>query len=100
MSELDFVRYLNTWYEARRSAEGEAGVTLRFGQSDDDRPKPSAWVAAQRRGRESNLTLWSTGEAEFLAGRPGHPEVDEHSELQSTEELDALLERLLAFVRE
>ena len=100
MVEIDFVRHLRAWYEANRELARDAGVALRFAQTEDDRPKPSAWVAAENEGRIADLTVWSSGEAEFVAGRPGEADINEHHQLESAEPLDVLLERLLAFVRE
>jgi hypothetical protein len=96
MSQIDFLRHVRAWCEANRGSARDAGVELKFGRSDDERPKPSAWVSAEKKGRIADLTVWSSGEAEFIAGRPGAPDVHEHHELDSAESLDVLLDRLLA----
>jgi hypothetical protein len=98
MSKPDFRLQLAGWYQKNLDWARRAGVALRFGQTEDDRPKQSAWVAAEKGGRIADLTVWSSGEAEFLAGRSGDiDDINEHHELETEEELEALLERFIAF---
>jgi hypothetical protein len=99
MRKVEFIRQLGALYEGSLDSARDAGVELRFGQTQDDRPEPSAWVAAEKEGLMAELTVWSSGEAEFVAGRPGQIEVNEHHDLESAEGLNELLNRLLAFVR-
>lgn len=98
MPKVDFTSHLAGWYEKNRDSARHAGVALRFGQTVDDRPKQSAWVAAEKRGRIADLTVWSSGEAEFIAGRSGEIDINEHHEFETVGTLDAILERLVAFV--
>lgn len=90
---MDFVGHLRAWYASHQAMARNARVTLTFGQSDVDRPKPSAWLDAEHGGRESDLVVWSSREAEFLAGGPGRIEVNEHHDLENAEDLDELLDR-------
>lgn len=98
MPTVDFVRHLAAWYEAHRPEAGVAGVTLKFGRNRDDILNPSAWLTAEIPDRIADLLLWSSGEAEFGAGGEGWSEFQEHHDLESEEQLDALLDRLLAYV--
>ena len=58
----------------------------------------SAWLAAERSGRIANLQVWSSGEAEFEAGGNDRVDVQEHHEVGSATELDALLDRLVGYL--
>ena len=99
MHEVDFVNRVREWYFAHRGTAQASGIELTFAQSRDRFPKPAAWITATRGGRESNVVIWSSGEAELIAGGPGKLELSKHYDLESAEHLDELLDRLLALAR-
>jgi hypothetical protein len=98
MHEVDFVNQVRKWYYAHHGTAQATGIELTFDQSRDRRPKPAAWITATSGRRESNVVVWSSGEAELIAGEPGRLELSEHYDLESAEHLAELLDRLLTLV--
>ena len=87
---------LSDWISAHR-AEIEQLGSVKFTRGSGDVPNPSASLVVQLAGAEVELLLWVTGEAEFSYGAFGDPKF-EHVEVESPEELDALMHRFLETV--
>jgi hypothetical protein len=97
VSVPDFVGHLVSWRGQVFEEAVSSGTALELGRSDSDRPKRGAWVIAQRGERIAQLTVWSSGEVEFEAGRRRDDvAVQEHYEVTTVEELDDLAAKLLA----
>lgn len=84
------------WVSAHRAEMEQAGP-VRFTRGSEDVPNPSATLVVGPAGAEVELLLWTTGEAEFNHGPSGNP-IFEHVEVESPEELDSLLGRVLEAV--
>jgi hypothetical protein len=95
MSEVDLIGQMLAWYTERVDALAELGVTLTFSHTKGDRPKAAAWITGKRDGREAQLIVWESGEAEFAAGTSDVPTVNEHHQLKAVNDLATLLDRLL-----
>lgn len=93
MTDLD---RLADWIAAH-SAELEQVGAVRFTRGPEDVSNPSASLVVGLADVDVELLLWTTGEAEFNYGASDDP-VFEHVEIESPEELDALLRRLLEAV--
>lgn len=99
MSEVDLLAYLALWHAEHVAAAAERGITLTLSRTGEDRPKTAAWITGTRGDHDAQLVVWSSGEAEFTAGTPGNPTANEHHELEGSEELEALLDRLLSVLQ-
>jgi hypothetical protein len=94
----DFVSHLINSEDALRAGAAGLGIDLKFDESPKDRSKTAAWVIAEREGRCAQLTVWSSGEAEFEAGTVGDATRQEHHDVASLAQLDSLLAELLSAV--
>ena len=95
MSQVDLLDALAVWYEAKHAAAAGEGIQVAFGRTEGDRPKHSAWVNLECQERLGELIVWDTGEAEYLTGREGEPEVMEHLQIDDLAQLHETLERLV-----
>jgi hypothetical protein len=94
--ERDFPSQLVAWHKAHVEAALRRGVTITVETSPDDgRSKSAAWVTAKSGEHESQLIVWTSGEADYVSGEPGLITANEHHELQDLDGLRALLERLI-----
>jgi hypothetical protein len=93
MTHLD---RFSDWVAAHRAELEQAG-SVRFNRGVEDVPNPSASLVVGFADSEVELLLWTTGEGEFNHGPVNDPTF-EHVEVESSEELDALLGRVLEAV--
>lgn len=90
---MTYLERLSDWVSAHR-AEIEQLGSVRFTRGPEHVPNPSASVVVELAGAEVELLLWVTGEAEFSYGTFSDPTFD-HVEVETPEQLDALLRRFL-----
>lgn len=93
---MSYLDRLSDWLVAHRTEMEQVG-TVRFTRGSEDVPNPSANLVVGFADAEVELLLWTTGEAEFNHGAFDDP-VFEHIEIESPEELEALLGRFLETV--
>ena len=99
LPSVEFIDGLFRWLESQRATLDAIGK-VRSSRTTDDRWKPSAnLVVARHDNFDADLMLWSSGEAEFGYGRPGQS-IDEHYDLQSIDDLEALLREFLTILTE
>jgi hypothetical protein len=99
MPEVDAIAWLWAWFQESGPDLESLGTSITFGQSADDRLKPSAWVSAVRSGRMANLQVWSSGEAEFDAGAYDLIDVQTHYEIRDEVDLKEAVAAILLYLR-
>ncbi len=90
---MSHLERLADWVAAHRVEIEERGP-VRFTRGPEDVPNPSASLVVDLGSAEVELLLWATGEAEFNYGQLDSP-VFEHVEVESPDEFDALMQRVL-----
>jgi len=90
MTHLD---RLDQWLEVHRADLEQVGMVT-YVPGPRDVPDPSASLVVALDNADVELLLWESGEAEFNHGAYDDP-VFEHVEVESPEQLDALLQRVL-----
>ncbi len=96
---MNFIDHINQWIGRNRGAL-ESTNTLSISDSSDARPKRAVHIAVQGAERFAEIIVWDTGEAEFGFGTTDGAQSDEHHDLIDTVELDQLLDRFLARVKD
>ncbi|WP_323180241.1 HD domain-containing protein [Streptomyces sp. NBC_01363] len=91
---------LTTWFAENDAVFCARGITAELRHSPEDgRLKNSAWLTVEARDRGIQITVWSSGEAELdyvdLGSGDNRPE---HRDLQTDQELHALLRSALDWV--
>ncbi|MGO1056615.1 hypothetical protein [Crossiella sp. CA198] len=97
MQKMNFVDALTDWCAAA-SLKLDGSFAVRFGQSEDGRPKSSAWVNVEAHGKSAELIVWSSGEAEVsfqdLDGAWSDEHYDFDSVGQMVDVLDLMMQRV------
>lgn len=93
VSPMTHLDRLDEWLTAHRDELERLG-TLTYARRQVGLPNPSADLVVSLDDAEVELLLWESGEAEFNYGTYDDPAY-EHVEVESPEELQALLERVL-----
>ncbi len=100
MHQVDFIEHFAEWFHDHSESLRQSGIEARFGRSEGQRQKHSAWITCERGPFVAEVMGWDTGETEFMSGKArSAEEVNEHREITNLELLNALLGRVLAAVQ-
>jgi hypothetical protein len=91
---MTYLDRLAHWLEDHRSQLEQLG-TVTYVRSPQNLPNPSANLVISVGDAEVELLLWTTGEGEFHHGTLDEP-VLEHVQVESPDDLQALLRRFIA----
>lgn len=92
---MSLVEALALWVSSIRQPVTRLGAVVTFDQSPGDRLNGSARLLVARDGREGELILWESGEAEFALVQADGSVVEEHFDQLDSLGMGVLLARIL-----
>jgi hypothetical protein len=96
MRDVSLLDALVGWASSNEHLLVRRGIEVRFGRTNDERPKHSAFLNLRRGGAEADLVLWETGEAAVgLAEDVGSPVMTDEW-LTGSDQLEAVVGSMLA----
>ncbi len=84
------------WYSVGAIMDSSGGIT-HFERSPGDRLNPSCAMNVRRNGREADLVVWDSGEAEFaVKDTDGSVSQNHFDDIRNIRDLGAVLSRVIA----